>query len=96
MTRTISNSAEWKCYQKSKILSKAKPVLNVDTQMKCIVGRSKAKSGKGKIHLWLPCVLSIPPTGICGLETEHSHKGQQVSDPVAEVQIFITATLLLW
>lgn len=70
-------------------------VLNIDIQMKCIVGNRKAKSGKGKIKIWLPCMLPIPPVGVCRLETEHSCKGQ-VSDPVAEVHLFITVTLLLW
>lgn len=66
-------------------------MLNIDTQMKCIVGSSKAKSSKGKIKIWLPCILPIPPTGVCGLETEHSCKGQQKSDP----ELFTTVTLLL-
>lgn len=51
--------------------------------MKCIAGSTKVKSGKGKIKTLLPCILPIPLTGVCGLETEHSRKGQQVSDPLA-------------
>lgn len=43
--------------------------------MKHIGGRTKAKSGKGKLKLLLVCILPIPHTGFCALKTKISHKG---------------------